>query len=45
MDLNDPPFKFNKAVRVIVFIAIIILMCNLNALVDAVHHPDLGYDR
>ena len=43
MDLNVLPFKFNKAVRVIVFIAIIILMCNLNALVDAFHHPDIPY--
>ena len=32
-----------KAVRVIVFIAIIILMGNLNAVVDAFLHPDISY--
>ncbi len=47
MDLNNHlfhlPFKFNKAVKVIVYIAIIILMCNFNAVVDAFLHPDIPY--
>lgn len=47
MNLNNHlfylPSKFNKAVKVIIFIAIVMLMCNLNAVVDAFLHPDIPY--
>ena len=47
MKLNNHLFhlsiKFNNATKIIVFIAIIILLCNLNAVVDAFLHPDIPY--
>ena len=47
MNLNNnlfhSPFKINKAVKVLIYIAIVILMCDLNALVDAFLHPDIPY--
>lgn len=47
MDLKSPQTKdlsvMNSAAKITIFIAITILMSNLNALVDSVLHPDIPY--
>lgn len=39
----NKPVKINNSVQVGIFIGIILLMTNINALVDAVLHPDIPY--